>query len=410
LSEPVRPAPRWLRQADVFERLTKLPVAIPGGVEERPVPHGVAVITQTCDAVRPGVAYVQVAPVVRLSGPDVPLAASGRSPLYAPLPGLGPDAFARLDLIATIGRDMLVESARCPGVVELVDVRRFAQAVGRRFERFAFPDDAAAWLKPLQELAQKRAGKQSVEGRAFSKVDEIRIRSHSGWSTRPYVLTISFIVRPGVLPIVDDDSPDAPLANLTGATPLQIAETLESATGGVERLGLWDVLGRGWVAACAKVEGAGSAVVESWDVEVVAAMSTRWSSTETASVWTSTISRQPCLARRCWNATGLHSTGQPGCAVVNVYWQHAIRRGQSPPFLCTSPQIKADGVLAGASDGLARAIGARQITQRPTAGPAPRPAGRRSAAANRPPRAGNAARLSSWHAPPAPSVRAALPP
>lgn len=131
-----------MRQGDVFRSIAAIPVLVAQGTsEDRPTPHGVVVVSQTCDAVRVNASTVVVAPVVRLIGPDVSLARSGRSPRYAALPALGPDFFAQLETVATVSKHLLRREDRRRGVTGLLDERRLAQSVGRRFARFAFPDD-----------------------------------------------------------------------------------------------------------------------------------------------------------------------------------------------------------------------------------------------------------------------------
>lgn len=246
-----------------------------GGVESRTTPHGVVVVSQTCDAVREGVPTVAVAPVVLLTGSEVSLARSGRSPRYAALPALGGDYFARLDTIATVSKELLRLEDRRSGIIEARDEQRFREGIGRRFARFAFPDDVAAWLAPIQRLAQKRAGKRSPEGQIFDRVDEIRIQAVRGWGSPPYDLSVSLIVQPGVLPSLgEDDVLEAPadlIEWLPGKGAPEIAERLLLAQDDGERTHLWDALGRAWVRECVRGDDGTSSCVASFDVEVVGA-------------------------------------------------------------------------------------------------------------------------------------------
>ena len=51
----------------------------------------------------------------------------------------------------------LAGQERTPGVDADGDVRRFGQAVGRKFNRFPFPDHVVDWLRPLEEIAQSKS-------------------------------------------------------------------------------------------------------------------------------------------------------------------------------------------------------------------------------------------------------------
>jgi len=262
----------WLRQGDVFTTITSIPTLGPAGrCAEKETPHGVVVLSQTCDAVRSET--VQVAPIVHLSGPDVHVAASGRTPKYAPLPGIGGEVFAQLQIVATIAKSLLSSDARRPGVLTPKDTRSFAMAVGRRFSRFAFPDDVASWFQPLQRLAQNKAHHhQSPEGRVFANVRQIRVRSDSGWLATPYDLTISFLLDEGEMPFgAGDDLPDVPLELehwLSGKTALQIAQRLLDNGGSADSYHLWGALAAEWVGRCARVFEPGSTCVSSYTVEV----------------------------------------------------------------------------------------------------------------------------------------------
>lgn len=262
----------WLRQGDVFTTITSIPTLGPDGrCTEHATPRGVVVLSQTCDAIR--AETVQVAPVVHLSGTDVPAAASGRSPRYAPLPVLGGEVFAQLQTVTTIAKSLLSEDARRPGVLDLTDTRSFAMAVGRRFSRFAFPDDVALWFQPLQRLAQNRAHRaQSPEGRVFAKVRQIRVRSESGWTVAPYDLTISFLLDEGMLPFgTGDELPDLPPALttwLSGKRGPEIAQKLLESRDPVELYHLWSALAVAWIDGCGTASESDSMCVQKCTVEV----------------------------------------------------------------------------------------------------------------------------------------------
>lgn len=259
----------WLRQGDVFATITVLPT-VGGDGEVAPVatPHGVAVISQTCDAIR--AATVQVAPVVHLAGPGLSDAAWGRSPRWAPLPVLGAHVFIRLDTVATIDKSLLREADRAAGVASLKAVRSLAQAIGRRYSRFAFPDDVNDWFRPLKDLVQDKARRpHSAAGAAFDRVRQIRIRSDNGWERAPYHLGVTFLLDVGELPFSDDLELDPELEQwLVGKDADAIATRLATVEP-AEQERLWRALSEVWVERCAR--RGSSEVVASYSVDLATA-------------------------------------------------------------------------------------------------------------------------------------------
>lgn len=259
----------WLTQGDIFRSITAIPAL---GSDGRPVvieaKHGVVVISQTCDNVRSP--SVQVAKIVELTGPDLSEAQSGRTPRYAALPGASTSQFAKLDTVATIAKSLLHQDERIPGVASLQQVRELAQSLGRRYGRFAFPDDVAAWLAPLQEIAKKKARRpNSPEGHAFARVRQIRVRSERGWSAPPYVLAFTFVLDEGELSFEPDAEPDPELALwLPGRGRTDIATKLAEATPGQEQY-LFQALCEAWIESCAGARTTG--VVADYSVEIASA-------------------------------------------------------------------------------------------------------------------------------------------
>jgi hypothetical protein len=89
-----------------------------------------------------------------------------------------------------------------------MDVRRFGQAVGRRFERFPFPDDVTPWLRPLEALIQNKHERNSAEGVVLRDIAELRIEAAEAWAVEPYSLTLCVIVKDGVIPNFDEEAGD----------------------------------------------------------------------------------------------------------------------------------------------------------------------------------------------------------
>jgi hypothetical protein len=84
-------------------------------------------------------------------------------------------------------------------------VSDFAQAVGRRFERFAFPNAVVSWIRPLQDVLRSKAGSEtSPLHRPISQVVELRLEAIGGWRTEPpYDLVLIVVVKQGLLPDPD---------------------------------------------------------------------------------------------------------------------------------------------------------------------------------------------------------------
>lgn len=166
-----------------------------------------AIISQTCDLVhssgkRP---FVQVCPVVSLSGNVCGNAAAGKVPRYAPLPGLGKSTFADLDRCTTITKAVLAGMAQERGCPDDHSLVAFGQAVARHHGRFAFPSYMDSALAPLKAQMEKRAGKDSPEGRCVDALVEIRASATPQWdSDEPVTVEFTYIVDEAHLPAVDD--------------------------------------------------------------------------------------------------------------------------------------------------------------------------------------------------------------
>lgn len=242
----------WLRQGDVFAGVTTLAVLDAAGRPQvHQARHGVVLISQTCDALRAD--WVHVGRVVYLSGPDLSAAKAGKSPRWAHLPALRDDAFIALDVIGTIDKSLLNESDRVPGVADLTATRHLARAIGRRYSRFAFPDDVNDFFRPLKDLAQEKAGKpNSAAGAAFARVRQIRVRSGNGWEDPPFDLGVTFLLDAGEVPFLDDVVRDAALEQwLEGRNADAIATRLAAGVP-AEQERLWRALIEEWIERCTR--------------------------------------------------------------------------------------------------------------------------------------------------------------
>lgn len=197
---------RVLRQGDVLD-FYSLPIVGADALGEVACPHGVAIITQTCDLVQPSKPYTVVAPVVELDANKSGMAKSGRMPQYVHLSGLSQDSyFVDLAHCSTVTKSSLAQRGRLSSGVNPADalaVSKFAAQVGRKFSRFPFPDDVQPWFRPLQEKITKGHGKESSLGQILRKTVDLRIQSND-WNSTGMHLTIHVIVPSSLVPSLED--------------------------------------------------------------------------------------------------------------------------------------------------------------------------------------------------------------
>lgn len=216
--------------------------------------HAVALVSQTCDIVRSsaGRPYVKVSPVVTLTGQVLANATSGRVPRYAPLPGLGEDAFADLDRCTTITKSVLAGMEQERGCPDDNSIAAFGQAVARHHGRFAFPNFVEAALAPLSSQMAKRARKNTPEGRCVDALVEIRAVAKPEWDAEaPITIDLTFIVEEDRLPTAvegDEDVSDAVAAFIVAPRkPEEVAAELEKqGLSDADLSTLWVKLAQAW--------------------------------------------------------------------------------------------------------------------------------------------------------------------
>ncbi len=253
MTDDAEGASREWRQADRFRLLQIALIGADGQPEVVDTPDGVALVSQTCDAVLTHRPYVQVAPIVTLSGNAARAARDGKQSQYAHLPDLGDDKFADLDRVSTVSKTALLDLRTGAGVAGDAAIRRFAGAIARRFGRFAFPDEVSDAMKALRDLVQSKASKPtSPFGQVLKHVAELRAESRD-WSHPAPEITLSFVVKPGALPTLPDDDPGAMPASVRkyqpdeGSAQAKLTAIAEALTGpeawsSQERHWLWTML------------------------------------------------------------------------------------------------------------------------------------------------------------------------
>ena len=169
--------------------------------------RGVVILSQTCDVVRgcrerP---FVEVAPLIEMSGQEVEAIRRLRRPAFAHV-----SATAEAGLVADLDRTMTVEKAlvarwsRTPGWEIDEELRDFAVALARKRSRFAFPDDFVSAAQRLQRYLADKHDKKTKEGSHLRMLREIRVRAAPSWDselvTRRNRSSPQLVVRQGIGP------------------------------------------------------------------------------------------------------------------------------------------------------------------------------------------------------------------
>jgi hypothetical protein len=135
-------------------------------VEEKT--EGIVILSQTCDIIRSPQdrPYLEVSPLVRIDEPHVLREIrNGSRPRYAYIPAAAADMLAvDLDRVMTIDKAVASEWSFRRGCADTSEQTRFAHAIARKRNRFAFPDELVEVLRPLQQRIIKKHAKNSPEG------------------------------------------------------------------------------------------------------------------------------------------------------------------------------------------------------------------------------------------------------
>lgn len=227
--------------------------------------EAVAVVTQTCDVVRgcspdtDNRPYVQVSPVVRLTGDALRNARAGRSPRYAAVPGYGDDAFADLDHCTTVEKTLLAGSRRLRGCPDDQALLEFAAAAARHRARFAFPDEVEHAMSGLKRRMTDRTDRNSPEGHRVDELRQIRVAATPRWDDPDgYSIELTYIVGEDYLGAVD---PEDQVSDRTreflgrGPSDREISTRLENSDlTTADRSALWMALAAEWTKLVAASE------------------------------------------------------------------------------------------------------------------------------------------------------------
>lgn len=105
----------------------------------------------------------------------------------------------------TIEKSVVATWTRTPGWTTDGQARWFAQALARKRERFAFPDDFVKSVSKLRTRIIKKHGVDSEEGRALEALDEIRVTAAPSWEDASPEVFFSFI-RPENTPDISEET------------------------------------------------------------------------------------------------------------------------------------------------------------------------------------------------------------
>lgn len=224
--------------------------------------EGLVVISQTCDIVAKTMLeapFIDCAVLVDLPNNLAKAARAGDRPRYAHLPQLGDTWFADLDQIVTCEKAMLVGTPHDPGVGDVLEQDAFGNAIGRKFARFAFPDDVHNTLSDLQARFKSRHDKEaSPEGIVLRRVAQIR--AEGDWDSDAIDVRLIFILPAGSLHRPPKDEEPAPPSrgiekwfNDTVRQPADMAAVLAKVDRPEDVAWLWDKLVESWAASCEKV-------------------------------------------------------------------------------------------------------------------------------------------------------------
>lgn len=156
---------------------------------------GLVLVTQTCDVVRSCTErpFVEVAPLVEVSGSNLRAIERCRRPAYAVIPTVKDrQLVAHLDRVMTVEKSVVAAWERTSGCPTDQARRDFAQALVRKRARVAFPDDFTAVVADLLVRLQDKHDKNSVEGRALRALREICVCAAPDWEAPEVEIALWF--------------------------------------------------------------------------------------------------------------------------------------------------------------------------------------------------------------------------
>jgi hypothetical protein len=161
---------------------------------------GWVVISQTCDIVSYGAGreYVAVCPLKKAEPAFLREVIAARTPAAAILQNPPSEEYvADLNHIMSVHKRILCRVRRQDGFVQEDARSKFADALARKYGRFAFPDDfVSEILTPLRNKLRKGYGKDNNFGRSFRSVSSIRVLAGPHWDATSVAITFKVVLEP----------------------------------------------------------------------------------------------------------------------------------------------------------------------------------------------------------------------
>lgn len=141
-------------------------------------PHGVAILSQSCDIVRAVEQrpFVQIAGLVPATPEEIGRAERGEVPSRLYLDCLKDKSLLiDLDAAATVHKTVVATWARSEGCGSDSERRRVAAGLARYRQRFAFPDSFNDLILPVRRWIESKRSKQSAHGNFVRAMHEVRV-------------------------------------------------------------------------------------------------------------------------------------------------------------------------------------------------------------------------------------------
>ena len=157
---------------------------------------GLLVLTQTCDIVRGCIShsFLEVCPLIVVDRERLQSIRRGQRPNLAYVPSLSERGLVGvLDRVMTVEKSVVAGWDRAAGCTTDEEVRAFAQALARKRNRMAFPNEFTAFVERLRRRMIDKHGKQTQEGKALRALREIRVAASPDWNAETIELMFWFI-------------------------------------------------------------------------------------------------------------------------------------------------------------------------------------------------------------------------
>lgn len=157
---------------------------------------GFCILSQTCDIVRDSSKrhYLEICPLVRVDGVVIKEVKKAKRPNYVYIEGLESQSLVGdLDRIMTIEKSCIVGLSITTGITSDSGQYKFALAISRKRNRFAFPDEFNILINDFSKRVIKKHDRQSNEGDFLSGLSEIRVYADPGWEEESVGIHFHFI-------------------------------------------------------------------------------------------------------------------------------------------------------------------------------------------------------------------------